>query len=362
MPRGQKLPELSLTEEEVATLEGWTRRPTTAQGVALRARIVLECAKGRLNVEVADRLGVSRVTVGRWRSRFVKDGLDGLVDRPRSGRPRTVDDAQVEAVISRTLETKPRNATHWSTRDLAEDMGLSQSTISRIWRAFGLQPHRVETFKLSNDPLFVDKVRDIVGLYMDPPERAVVLCVDEKSQIQALDRTQPLLPMKPGQAERKTWDYKRHGTTNLFAALNVKTGRIIGSVHRRHRTQEFMKFLRKIDEQVPEHLDVHMIMDNYSTHKTEKVKRWLLRRPRFHVHFTPTYSSWMNLVERWFGLLTDKKLRRGAHRSVRRLEKDLKEWIELHNQNPKPFTWTKSADEILQSIKRYCERTSGSGH
>jgi len=362
MPQGRTLPPLTLTDDEREILLSWTRRRTTAQALAQRARIVLECAKGQLNMEVADRLGVARVTVGRWRSRFLKDGVDSLLDQPRSGRPRTVEDARVEAVIARTLETKPKDATHWSTRSMAAEMGMSQSTISRIWRAFGLQPHRVETFKLSNDPLFVDKVRDIVGLYMDPPERAVVLCVDEKSQVQALDRTQPTLPMRPGQAERKTWDYVRHGTTNLFAALDVKTGRIIGSVHRRHRTQEFLKFLRKIDAAVPAHLDVHLILDNYTTHKTEKVKRWLLRRPRFRVHFTPTYSSWINLVERWFGLLTEKKLKRGAHRSVRRLESDLKEWIELHNQDPKPFTWTKSADEILQSIKRYCDRTSDSGH
>lgn len=362
MPQGRKLPPLVLTDSEREVLESWVRRRTTAQALAMRARIVLECADGRLNMEVADRLGVARPTVGRWRKRFLEHRCDGLLDEPRSGRPRSVSDADVERVITLTLETKPKDATHWSTRSMSKRTGFSKSTISRIWKAFGLQPHRVETFKLSNDPLFVEKVRDIVGLYMDPPERAVVLCVDEKSQIQALDRTQPMLPMIPGQAERRTWDYVRHGTTTLFAALDTMTGRVIGSVHRRHRTTEFLKFLRKIDAQVPQHLDVHLIMDNYTTHKTEKVKRWLLRRPRFHVHFTPTYSSWINLVERWFSALTTKKLKRSAHRSVQRLERDLKEWIELHNQDPKPFTWTKTADEILGSIQRLCERTCETGH
>jgi len=362
MTRKTPLAQFEVTPQEREVLEGWLRRPTTAQAYAQRARIVLECAQGRSNLEVADRLGVSRLMVGKWRQRFLERRLDGLVDEPRSGRPRTVTDADVERVITLTLESKPKDATHWSTRSLAEAAGLSHMTIARIWKAFGLQPHRQETFKLSNDPLFVDKVRDIVGLYLDPPEHAVVLCVDEKSQVQALDRTQPLLPMRPGQAERRTWDYVRHGTTNLFAALDVKSGHVIGSVHRRHRTQEFLKFLRQIDAGVPEELDVHLILDNYTTHKTEKVKRWLLRRPRFHVHFTPTYSSWINLVERWFAALTDKKLRRGVHTSVLRLEADLKEWLEFHNQDPKPFVWTKTADEILASIARFCMRTSGTGH
>lgn len=362
MPQGRKLPPVILADAEREVLTSWVRRSTTAQALALRARIVLECAEGRLNMEVADRLGVARMTVGKWRRRFLERRCDGLLDEPRSGRPRSVTDADVERVITLTLETTPKDATHWSTRSMAERTGLSHMTIARIWKAFGLQPHRVETFKLSTDPLFVDKVRDIVGLYLDPPERAVVLCVDEKSQIQALDRTQPMLPMVPGQAERRTWDYVRHGTTTLFAALDTMTGRVIGSVHRRHRTTEFLKFLRKIDAQVPRHLDVHLIMDNYTTHKTEKVKRWLLRRPRFHVHFTPTYSSWINLVERWFSALTTKKLKRSAHRSVRRLERDLQDWITLHNQDPRPFTWTKTADEILGSIARLCERTSVTRH
>ena len=362
MTRKTPLPPLELSESEREILTSWTRRPTTAQAYAQRARIVLECATGRSNLEVAGRLDVSRITVGRWRSRFLKDRIDGLVDEPRSGRPRTVEDADVERVIALTLESQPKDATHWSTRSLAEETGLSHMTIARIWKAFGLQPHRQEAFKLSNDPLFVDKVRDIVGLYLDPPEHAVVLCVDEKSQVQALDRTQPMLPMRPGQAERRTWDYVRHGTTNLFAALDVRSGRVIGSVHRRHRTQEFLKFLRKIAAEVPEELDVHLILDNYKTHKTERVKRWLLRRPRFHVHYTPTYSSWINLVERWFAALTEKKLRRGVHRSVVRLERDLKQWVKIHNQDPKPFCWTKTADEILASIARFCKRTSGTGH
>jgi transposase len=359
---GHGLPRVELTAAERETLEGWVRRSTTAQGLAQRARIVLECAEGRINLEVADRLDVARVTVGKWRSRFLEHRLDGLLDEPRPGRPREIDDKEVERVITRTLESTPKDATHWSTRSLAKEMGISHMSVARIWRAFGLQPHRVESFKLSNDPLFIDKVRDVVGLYMDPPEHAMVLCVDEKSQIQALDRTQPTLPMRPGQAERRTWDYVRHGTTNLFAALDVKSGHVIGSVHRRHRTKEFLSFLRTIDQSVPSDLDVHLILDNYTTHKTETVKRWLLRRPRFHLHFTPTYSSWLNLVERWFAALTEKQLRRSAHRSVPRLEADLVEWIRLHNQDPKPFRWTKTADEILASIRRFCQRTSGTGH
>jgi len=358
--RGRSRVELTASERE--TLESWVRRTTTAQGLAQRARIVLACAEDVVNIEVADRLGVSRLTVGKWRARFLEHRLDGLLDEPRPGRPREIGDKDVERVITRTLETKPPDATHWTTRTLARQMGMSHATVGRIWRAFGLQPHRVESFKLSNDPLFVDKVRDIVGLYMDPPERALVLCVDEKSQIQALDRTQPTLPMLPGQAERRTWDYVRHGTTNLFAAFDVKSGHVIGSVHRRHRSQEFLAFLRTIDAEVPATLDVHLILDNYTTHKTEQVKRWLLRRPRFHMHFTPTYSSWINLVERWFAALTEKRLRRSAHTSVRRLEADIGEWVRLHNQDPKPFRWTKTADEILASIARYCERTSETGH
>lgn len=362
MPQGRIAPKIELTEPEERTLCSWARARKTGQALALRAQIVLLAAQGLQNLEIADRLDVTRDTVGRWRKRFASERLRGLTDMPRSGRPRSVADDQVAEVIRTTLETKPRNATHWSTRSMAEELGMSQSTVSRIWRAFGLQPHRSETFKLSTDPLFVEKVHDVTALYLDPPERAVVLCVDEKSQVQALERTQPVLPMRFGQVERRTWDYVRHGTTTLFAALNTATGHVIGSLHRRHRAQEFLKFLRKIDAEVPPHLDVHLILDNYTTHKTEKVKRWLLRHARFHLHFIPTYSSWLNLVERWFAELTQKKLRRSSHSSVRRLEKDIKEWVEIHNEDPRPFVWTKTADEILSSIARFCVRTCDSEH
>jgi transposase len=362
MPRGRKLTPVQLTKEEREMLQGWARRRKTAQGLATRARIILLAAKGGSNIAVAEHLHVSRLTVGKWRSRFLERGLDGLLDEPRPGAPRKVSDADVERVIAMTLESTPKDATHWSTRSMAEASGVSASTVGRIWHAFALQPHRTETFKLSNDPLFIDKVRDIVGLYLDPPERALVLCVDEKSQIQALDRTQPLLPLAPGQCERHTHDYVRHGTTTLFAALNVKTGRVIGSLHRRHRSQEFLKFLKTIDRETPDHLDVHLILDNYKTHKVPVVKRWLVRRPRFQLHFTPTYSSWINLVERWFATLTNKKIRRSAHKSVKRLEDDLRKYIEINNENPKPFVWTKTADEILAAVARFCKRTLGAGH
>jgi transposase len=328
----------------------------------LRARIVLLAAEKRSNSEVAEYLHTTRVTVGKWRSRFLKRRLDGLVDEPRPGAPRAVTDADVERVITMTLESTPNDATHWSTRSMGEAAETSPTTVRRIWHAFALQPHRSTTFKLSNDPLFVDKVRDIVGLYLDPPERAVVLCVDEKSQIQALDRTQPVLPLRLGQCERRTHDYVRHGTTTLFAALDVKSGRVIGSLHRRHRAREFLDFLRTIDRDVPDELELHLILDNYNTHKVPAVKRWLVRHPRFHLHFTPTYSSWINLVERWFATLTEKKIRRAAHKSVRRLEADLKRYIEINNENPRPFVWTKTADEILAAVSRFCKRTSGAGH
>jgi transposase len=362
MPRGRKLEPLELTRTEGEVLEGWARRRKTAQGLATRSRIVLYAAKGWTNSAVAEQLHVTRVTVGKWRRRFLEHRLDGLVDEPRPGAPRKIGDADVERVITMTLECTPKDATHWSTRSMSEAAGVSQTTVRRIWHAFALQPHRVDTFKLSNDPLFVDKVRDIVGLYLDPPERAMVLCVDEKAQIQALDRTQPLLPMAPGQCERRTHDYVRHGTTTLFAALDVKSGRVIGSVHRRHRSQEFLKFLKTIESETPEDLDLHLILDNYNTHKVPGVRRWLVRHPRFHLHFTPTYSSWINLVERWFAGLTEKKIRRSAHKSVKRLEDDIKRYIEINNENPRPFVWTKTADEILASVARFCKRTSGSGH
>jgi transposase len=361
-PTGRPLPPLELSVEETEELRRLERRRTTAQALALRARIILACAEGRSNGEVARSCGVTRPTVGKWRQRFVERSVEGLLDEPRPGRPRTVSDEDVERVLVMTLESQPADATHWSTRSMAGASGLSQSTVSRIWRAFGLQPHRSESFKLSTDPFFIEKVRDIVGLYLDPPDRALVLCVDEKSQIQALDRTQPLLPMRPGQVERRTHDYRRHGTTTLFAALDVKTGEVIGQCHRRHRSQEFLRFLRRIDGAVPAELDVHLIVDNYGTHKTAAVQRWFAQHPRFHVHFTPTYSSWLNLVERWFALLTERQLRRGVFRSTRDLEQAIERYLARHNENPKPFIWTKSADEILQALAWTCQRINDSGH
>jgi transposase len=338
------------------------RRRTTAQALALRARIVLACAEGRDNTDVAEEFGVTPQMVGKWRRRFLDRRCHGLLDEPRPGAPRRVGDTDVERVIVKTLESKPRDATHWSTRSMAQATGLSQSTISRIWRAFALQPHRSETFKLSADPLFVEKVRDVVGLYLNPPERALVLAVDEKSQIQALDRSQPLLPMRPGQAERRTHDYVRHGTTSLFAALDVASGRVIGQLHRRHRSVEFCKFLGTIDDNVPAALDVHLILDNYGTHKTPRIRRWLVRHPRFHLHFTPTGASWLNLVERWFALLTQKQIKRAAHRSTRELEAAIRQYLAIYNEDPKPFVWAKTADQILESVARFCKRISDSGH
>lgn len=359
---GRPKAEIVLNESEREQLEVWTRRRKTAQALALRSRIILECATGVDSKAVAQRLWVSQQTVSKWRNRFALSRLDGLLDAPRSGAPRTIDDARVDAVIARTLETVPRNATHWSTRSMACEMGLSQTAVSRIWRAFGLQPHRQETFKLSTDPLFVDKVRDIVGLYLAPPVKAMVLCVDEKSQIQALDRTQPILPLAPGLPERRTHDYMRHGTTTLFAALDVATGEVIGQLHRRHRSSEFLKFLRTIEASVPSDLDIHLVMDNYGTHKTLAIRNWFARHPRFHVHFTPTSASWLNQVECWFATLTEKQIRRGTHRSTRQLEEAIRNYLELNNANPKPFVWTKSADDIMASIERFCMRISNSGH
>jgi transposase len=362
MRTGRPIPELILSEKEREALENWARRPKSAQALALRARMVLRCAEGLTNMQVAGQVGVRAATVGKWRQRFLEGRLDGLLDEPRPGAPRKITDADVERALTMTLESAPKDATHWSTRSLAKAAGLSRSAVGRIWRAFSLQPHRSETFKLSKDPLFIDKVRDIVGLYLDPPERALVLCVDEKSQIQALNRTQPLLPMRPGQVERRTHDYKRHGTTSLFAALDVKTGAVIGELHRRHRSVEFRKFLDTIAGAVPPGLDVHLILDNYGTHKTALIRRWLAKRPRFHVHFTPTSASWINLVERFFAALTEKQIRRASHRSVRELEAAIRNYLALTNDSPKPFVWTKTADDILASLARYCARTSGSGH
>lgn len=359
--RGRPKAELVLSEAEREHLVALTQRRKTAQALALRARIVLACAQGAANKQVAVRLRVTPQTVSKWRARFIEQRLDGLLDAPRPGAPRSIDDERVDAVIAKTLESVPAGATHWSTRTMAREMELSQTAVSRIWRAFGLQPHRQETFKLSSDPLFVEKVRDIVGLYLDPPLKAMVLCVDEKSQIQALDRTQPILPLAPGIPERRTHDYMRHGTTTLFAALDIATGEVIGQLHRRHRSSEFLQFLRTIETNVPPALDVHLVMDNYGTHKTPSIKAWFARHPRFHVHFTPT-SAWLNQVERWFATLTEKHIRRGTHRSTRQLEQAIKQYLVVHNADPKPFRWTKSADDILASIERFCLRTSNSRH
>jgi transposase len=360
--RGRPKAELVVTEDERETLGRWARRPKSSQQLALRSRIVLACAAGASNTEVAAARGVSRATVGKWRSRFVLDRLDGLVDEPRPGAPRSITDEQVEQVVIDTLESTPRDATHWSRASMAGHSGLSRSSIGRIWKAFRLQPHRSETFKLSTDPQFIDKVRDVVGLYLDPPERALVLSVDEKSQVQALDRTSPVLPMMPGMPERRTHDYVRNGVTSLFAALDVASGQVISALHRRHRSTEFRKFLNKIDKEVPDDLDVHLVCDNYATHKTDIIQNWLAAHPRFHMHFIPTSSSWLNQVERWFAELTTKLLQRGVHKNVQALEADIRNWIKTWNEDPKPFVWTKTADEILEALTRYCQRIHGAGH
>jgi transposase len=362
MGAGRPLPDLRLTAEENNRLVEWARRRTTAQALALRARIVLGCAQGATNSQVSQRLRVTLQTVGKWRRRFIEQRLDGLLDAPRPGQPRKISDAQVEEVLAMTLERRPKEATHWSTRLMAKATGLNQTAVVRIWQAFGLQPHRTETFKLSTDPLFIDKVRDIVGLYLAPPTRAVVLCVDEKSQIQALDRTQPLLPLSFGVAERRSHDYVRYGTTTLFAALNLATGAVIGELHRRHRSSEFLKFLRTIEQSVPPQLDIHLVMDNYGTHKSPTVKAWFARHPRYHLHFTPTSGSWLNLVERWFAILSQRQIKRGSHRSTLELEKAIRNFLEIHNQDPKPFVWHKTADEIIESVARFCKRINDSVH
>jgi transposase len=364
MSLGRRKAELVLTDDERQKLQTWASRPKSTQRLATRAKIVLACAQGHDNLRVAAELRVCAATVGKWRRRFVADRLEGLADEPRPGAPRSITDEKVEAVITKTLEQKPAAATHWSTRTMARDAGLSQSAIGRIWRAFGLKPHKADTFKLSTDPFFVEKVRDVVGLYLAPPERAIVLCVDEKSQVQALDRTQPLLPMEPGQAERHTHDYVRHGTTSLLAALNVATGQVFGKCQRRHRHQEFLKFLDELDAQLVREpgVAVHLVLDNYGTHKTPAVKRWFQRHPDYHLHFTPTSGSWLNQVERFFAAITEDRIRRGAFRSVAELERAIREYLEEHNRNPKPFKWTANADLILGRVLRVCERTSDSGH
>ena len=343
-------------------LERWARRPKSAQALALRCRIVLAAADGEASKEIAARLGCNRSTVGRWRGRFAERGLDGLHDEPRPGKPRSISDDDVERVIVKTLEEQPAGATHWSTRSMAHATGMSQTAVSRIWRAFGLKPHQSEAFKLSPDPQFIDKVRDIVGLYLNPPEAAVVLCVDEKSQIQALDRTAPVLPLMPGVAERRTHDYVRNGTTNLYAALDVASGQVIADMNPRHRAEEFRRFLKLIDRSVPAALHVHVVLDNSSTHKTPQIQRWLVRHPRFTLHFTPTYSSWLNLVERWFAELTNKWIKRSAHRSARDLVASIRTWITGWNEDPRPYVWHKTADEILDSLAAYCQRINDSDH
>ena len=359
-PLGRPLKPLVLSDDERTALESITRRHKSAQNAALRARIVLLCADGRDNGGVSEVLGITRQTVGKWRERFLALRLEGLVDEPRPGAPRSIADTAVEEVVIRTLETTPKGQTHWSRSTMAKASGLSDSSIGRIWRAFGLKPHLVESFKLSPDPQFIEKVRDIVGLYLSPPENAVVLCVDEKSQMQALERTQPLLPLRPGQPEKRSHDYERHGTTSLFAALDAHRGDVIHRTYRQHRHQEFIRFLDLVDERVPAGANVHLVIDNYATHKTPRVRRWFARHPRFHVHFTPTYASWLNMVERLFAEVTDKAIRRGSFRSVPALEKAVREYLE--SREAKPFLWTATADEILANVRRFCQRTSGGGH
>ena len=363
--RGRPKAVLVVSDADREVLERWSKRPKSPMSIAQRSRIVLLAADGLDSKVIASRVGVHEATVGKWRRRFMERGIDGLIDEPRPGAPRKIGDDDVEAVVVKTLEETPTDATHWSTRDLAKKVGMSPSSVGRIWHAFGLKPWLTDTFKLSEDPQFIDKLRDVVGLYMNPPEHAVVICVDEKTSIQALDRTKPSLPMRPGQVERRTHDYVRHGVIDLFAALNIATGQVIARTDKQHRAVEFIKFLDSIDANVPADLDVHVVIDNASTHKTPAVHKWQLRHPRFTFHFTPTSSSWLNLVERWFGHLTDKKLRRSAHRSVKELTTDLEAWVNTWNENPRPFVWTKTADEILNKLKRYLtiiQRTSGAAH
>jgi transposase len=357
MRTGRPKQPLTLEPGDKEKLNLLARRPKTAQRAALRAKIVLRAAEGLPNQEIARRLGVTGATVGKWRERFRVRGMEGLTDEPRPGAPRKITDAQVEQAVTQTLESLPRAATHWSTRSLAAKVGLSQSAVVRIWHSFGLQPHRTETFKLSTDPQLVEKVRDIVGLYLNPPEHAIVLCVDEKSQVQALDRTQPILPLRPGLPEQRTSDYERHGTTSLFAALDIATGKVVGKCQRRHRHQEFLKFMELVDVTLPADAgEVHLVLDNYGTHKTPKVIRWFARHPRYQLHFTPTSGSWVNQVERWFGEITEKRIRRGSFQSVSSLEKAIQEYLDYNNEKPRPFIWTADADLILGKIQRLCER------
>ncbi len=355
MPGGRPVVSIVLEDWEREKLSLVARRPKTSQRDSLRARIILAAEQGFSNLEIARKLDISNITVGKWRNRFAKNRMDGLFDAPRSGAPRKIDDKKIEDVITKTLETKPKGKTHWSTRDMSKASGLSHQTVKRIWSAFGLKPHLVEHFKFSTDPFFVEKVRDIVGLYLNPPTKAMIFCVDEKSQTQALERAQPILPMRPGIPESQTHDYIRHGTTSLFAALNVLTGEVFGKCKSRHRHQEFLSFMNELDKQIPkdEGIEVHLVMDNYGTHKTDKVKRWFARRPYYHIHFTPTGSSWLNQIERWFALLTEKCIRRGSFRSVHELKQRIDEYIQTNNEHPQPFKWTASADYIFQKLEHH---------
>jgi transposase len=362
MAIGRPTKPLNVTPQEKEKLSMLARRPKSAQATAMRARIVLGCHEGLSNGEVAKRLRITGATVCKWRERFRVERLEGLLDEPRLGAPRSITDARVEEVITKTLESMPENSTHWSTRLMAQKTGLSQTAIVRIWRAFGLQPHRVENFQFSKDPQFVEKVRDIVGLYLNPPDRAIVLCVDEKSQVQALNRTQPILPLAPGVPARQSHDYERHGVTSLFAALDVASGVTISSCYRRHRHQEFLRFLNDIDANLPGGFDVHLVMDNYETHKVNKVRTWLARHPRYHVHFTPTSASWLNLVERLFAEVTERCVRRGSYTAVRALEKAMLDYLDQRNKDPRPFVWTADADLILGKIGRLSKRISDSEH
>jgi transposase len=357
-----RLEPLVLSEAERRTLENWAKRRRTAQGLALRARIVLACADGGPNLAVAARLGVNRGTVSKWRARFLRKRLDGLSDEPRPGVPRTITDAQVEEVVVRTLEEVPEGATHWSKRELAKQVGISPASVLRIWHAFGLQPWRTEDFKISPDPLLIDKIRDVAGLYLAPPDGAVVFVVDEKPQIQALERTAPVLPMLPGVPERRSHDYVRHGTIDLFAALNTATGKVIGKLPAQHRAIDFRDFLDDIDRQAEAGLAIHVICDNLSARKAPVVHKWLLAHPRVQLHFTPAYSSWISQVERWFAELQRRCLDRGVFCSLDELTTALENWIKIWNSNARPFTWTKTADQIIDRICRYCSRISEPAH
>lgn len=355
--KGRKLEPIFVPEPEREFLKSWINRPTTAQRLAFRARIVLLSEEGKSISEIAMAINSTRMTVGKWRKRYLKKGIDGLHDEPRPGQPRKVTDWKLDEIMAKTLESKPKNCTHWSTRKLASECGVSHTMVHRIWRTFGLQPHREETFKLSADPYFVDKVKDITGLYLSPPQNAIVLCVDEKSQVQALNRTQPLLPLGLGYTERRTHDYERSGTTSLFAAFNTLTGEVIGRCHRHHRHQEFLKFLKHIESQIPgDGLEIHLVMDNYGTHKTSAINAWFARHENWHIHFTPTSASWMNQVERFFSKITDERIRRGSFPSVASLEKAIYEYINAHNKNPKPFIWAATAEDIFSKIERLCKR------